>query len=309
MGIKWDPWQLEVFRKRAWWVKGTFARSAGLSATHGSARSPSQSAAVEVTAVQANGVSPPVRLPVCGVCHGQRGRRRSYVAPSGQATAEPASGAKRAQTENLGLTVLIGIDRRPSEGPQVTRVTCAAINQPASVTTSPTSGRMLPLVTGLPAGALKGTRANWGKHIMDGDAGLIAAAAVNPICLWCEGEFERRKGGSPQRFCNSKHRDAFHCAGRSYAEHAVLSGILTAADLRNSSPEACTLLPAQEHRSDYPAEGRTKSRSVTLGGRLYKRCSSNCRSHQMAFSTSAGSAGSIQIRYRIPEPLVMLWRR
>jgi hypothetical protein len=86
---------------------------------------------------------------------------------------------------------------------------------------------------------------------MDGDAGLIAAAAVNPICLWCEGEFERRKGGSPQRFCNSKHRDAFHSAGRRYAEHAVLSGQLTVADLRNGSPEACTLLPAQEHRSDY----------------------------------------------------------
>ena len=48
---------------------------------------------------------------------------------------------------------------------------------------------------------------------MDGDAGLIAAAAVNPICLWCEGEFEPRKGGSPQRFCNPKHRDAFHSAG------------------------------------------------------------------------------------------------
>jgi hypothetical protein len=86
---------------------------------------------------------------------------------------------------------------------------------------------------------------------MDGDAGLIAAAAVNPICLWCEGEFEPRKGGSPQRFCNSKHRDAFHSAGRRYAEHAVLSGQLTVADLRNGSPEACTLLPAQEHRSDY----------------------------------------------------------
>jgi hypothetical protein len=90
-----------------------------------------------------------------------------------------------------------------------------------------------------------------GEHIMDGDAGLIAAAAVNPICLWCEGEFEPRKGGSPQRFCNSKHRDAFHSAGRRYAEHAVLSGQLTVADLRNGSPEACTLLPAQEHRSDY----------------------------------------------------------
>ena len=90
---------------------------------------------------------------------------------------------------------------------------------------------------------------------MDGDAGLIAAAAVNRICLWCEGEFEPRKGGSPQRFCNPKHRDAFHSAGRRYAEHAVLSGILTAADLRNGSAEACTLLPAQEHRSDYPDTG------------------------------------------------------
>jgi hypothetical protein len=87
---------------------------------------------------------------------------------------------------------------------------------------------------------------------MDGDAGLIAAAAVNPICLWCEGEFEPRKGGSPQRFCNPKHREAFHSAGRRYAEHAVLSGHLTAADLRNGSPEACMLLPAQERRLDYP---------------------------------------------------------
>ena len=73
-------------------------------------------------------------------------------------------------------------------------------------------------------------RPNWGKHIMDGDAGVIAAAAVNPICLWCEGEFERRKGGSPQRFCQPKCRDAFHSAGRRYAERAVLGGLLTVAD-------------------------------------------------------------------------------
>jgi len=90
---------------------------------------------------------------------------------------------------------------------------------------------------------------------MDGNAGLIAAAAVNPICLWCEGEFERREGGSPQRFCNPKPRDTFHSAGRHYAEHAVLSGLLTAADLRNSPAEARTLLPAQKHRSDYPDTG------------------------------------------------------
>ena len=89
---------------------------------------------------------------------------------------------------------------------------------------------------------------------MDGDAALIAATAVKPACLWCDTEFEPRKGGSPQRFCNSKHRDAFHSAGRRYAEHAVLSGQLTVADLRNGSPEACTLLPAQEHRSDYPED-------------------------------------------------------
>src|SRR5947209_19976659 len=99
---------------------------------------------------------------------------------------------------------------------------------------------MLPVATAVAGGALKGTRANWGKHIMDGDAGLIAAAAVNPVCLWCETEFEPRKGGSPQRFCNSKHRDAFHSAGRRYAEHAVLGGQLTVADLRDGPAEVCT---------------------------------------------------------------------
>src|SRR5947207_2952282 len=54
-----------------------------------------------------------------------------------------------------------------------------------------------------------------------------------------------RKGGSPQRFCDPKHRDAFHSAGRRFAEHAVLSGLLTAADLRNGPAEACTLRAGQ----------------------------------------------------------------
>ena len=90
---------------------------------------------------------------------------------------------------------------------------------------------------------------------MDGDGALIAAAAVKPACLWCDTEFEPRKGGSPQRFCDPKHRDAFHSAGRRFAEHAVLGGLLTAADLRNGPAEACTLLPAQERRSDYPGIG------------------------------------------------------
>ena len=88
---------------------------------------------------------------------------------------------------------------------------------------------------------------------MDGDAGLIAAAAVNPICLWCEGGFDMRKGGgAPQRFCQPKCRDAFHSAGRRWAEMAVLSGVITVGDLRNVSGAPCTLAGREEGASDYP---------------------------------------------------------
>ena len=87
---------------------------------------------------------------------------------------------------------------------------------------------------------------------MDGGTAIATAEGIKPACLWCEAGFEPRKGGSPQRFCNSKCRDAFHSAGRRWAEHAVLSGLLTAADLRNSPREACTLLTDQGRRSDYP---------------------------------------------------------
>ena len=95
---------------------------------------------------------------------------------------------------------------------------------------------------------------------MDGDAVLIAATAVKPVCLWCDTEFEPRKGGSPQRFCNSKCRDGFHSAGRRFAEHAVLSGLLTAADLRNGPAEACTLRAGQGRAPDYPRHRRRGNR-------------------------------------------------
>ena len=90
---------------------------------------------------------------------------------------------------------------------------------------------------------------------MDGGTAIATAESIKPACLWCEAGFEPRKGGSPQRFCNSKCRDAFHSAGRRWAEHAVLSGRLTVVDLRNGAAEACTLVPAQESRSDYPDIG------------------------------------------------------
>jgi len=81
---------------------------------------------------------------------------------------------------------------------------------------------------------------------------MATAAAIRPACLWCDTAFEPRKAGSPQRFCNSKHREAFHSAGRRYAERAVLSGLLTAADLRNGPAEACTLPTGQGRAPGYP---------------------------------------------------------
>jgi hypothetical protein len=87
---------------------------------------------------------------------------------------------------------------------------------------------------------------------MDGDAGLIevTAAAETAVCLWCEGEFEPRKGGSPQRFCQTKHRDAFHSAGRRFAERAVLSGRLTVAELRGDPLEACMLRAGEQSHGE-----------------------------------------------------------
>ena len=90
---------------------------------------------------------------------------------------------------------------------------------------------------------------------MDGGTAIATAEGIKPACLWCEARFQPRKGGSPQRFCDPKHRDAFHSAGRRFAEHAVLSGLLTAADLRNGPAEACTRRAGQEGQSDDPDIG------------------------------------------------------
>src|SRR5205823_10318011 len=92
---------------------------------------------------------------------------------------------------------------------------------------------------------------------MDGGAGTATAVAIRPACAWCETEFEPRKGGSPQRFCATKCRDAFHSAGRRFACRVVLSGRLTVAELRGDPHEACMLgfgeeRPAAERRQGAP---------------------------------------------------------
>ena len=77
---------------------------------------------------------------------------------------------------------------------------------------------------------------------MDGGAGTTTAVAIRPACLWCETEFDpRRGGGAPQRFCQPKCRDAFHSAGRRWAEMAVLSGVIAIGDLWNGSGAPCKL--------------------------------------------------------------------
>ena len=120
---------------------------------------------------------------------------------------------------------------------------------------------------------------------MDVDAGLIAAAAVNPICLWCEGGFDIRKGGgAPQRFCQPKCRDSFHSAGRRWAEMAVLSGVITVGDLRNVSGAPCTLAGRVEGASDYrglgsdenPAPARANASEFWLAA-LYRTRGVGCR--------------------------------
>ena len=120
---------------------------------------------------------------------------------------------------------------------------------------------MLPLATAVAGGAERHA-SGLGEHIMDGGAGTATTVAIKPACLWCDTAFERCQGGSPQRFCTSKCREEFHSAGRRYAEHAVLSGQLTVADLRNGSPEACTLLPAQEHDPEQFRDRRAAADAV-----------------------------------------------
>jgi hypothetical protein len=64
---------------------------------------------------------------------------------------------------------------------------------------------------------------------------------VRPMCLWCQADFEPRRGGSPQRFCCSDHRARFWAAARQWAERAVTAGVLSIYELRNGPTEACTL--------------------------------------------------------------------
>jgi hypothetical protein len=76
-----------------------------------------------------------------------------------------------------------------------------------------------------------------------GSGGVLVVNVGAMICLWCQADFEPRRGGSPQRFCCADHRSMFWAAARHWAERAVMAGVLTVEELRNGPTEACTLLP------------------------------------------------------------------
>jgi hypothetical protein len=62
-------------------------------------------------------------------------------------------------------------------------------------------------------------------------------------CLWCKTTFEpRATGGSPQRFCDTDCRNAFHRAARVWAINAIEAGTLITLDQLNNRPGAAYTL-------------------------------------------------------------------
>ena len=121
------------------------------------------------------------------------------------------------------------------------------------MTAYPGSGIMLPLATAVAGGVAEGHASELGEAHYGRRCRPDRCGCSEPICLWCEGGFDIRKGGgASQRFCQPKCRDAFHSAGRRWAEMAVLSGVITEGDLRNGSVTPCTLAGREEGTSDYP---------------------------------------------------------
>src|ERR1700749_5027682 len=94
-----------------------------------------------------------------------------------------------------------------------------------------------------------------------------AAAVV--ICLWCDHEFSPRKsGGSPQRFCCSEHRRAFHIAAHQFVLAEFSAGRLTVAEIKKFAGANRVSLPAEERVSSaapFPAPEQSSWRDEHSG--------------------------------------------
>ena len=88
----------------------------------------------------------------------------------------------------------------------------------------------------------------------------------------------------------------------------MLSGLLTAADLRNGPAEACTLRAGQGRAPDYPDIGDEETALSDAQRASLQKVQLELSIAPDCILDLLGSAGSIQIRCRMPEPLVALWR-
>jgi hypothetical protein len=61
-------------------------------------------------------------------------------------------------------------------------------------------------------------------------------------CSWCGRALQPSRGGSPKKFCSSRHRTEFHSAARRFAERAVAAGVVTLDAVKVGDLRACTLI-------------------------------------------------------------------
>jgi hypothetical protein len=80
---------------------------------------------------------------------------------------------------------------------------------------------------------------------------------VDGVCRWCGKPFRSGRRGSPQHFCSSQHRAAFHSAARRFAEQAVAAGTLTIEAIKSGDPAACTLPVGRVSPAPPPEQGGT----------------------------------------------------
>jgi hypothetical protein len=75
-------------------------------------------------------------------------------------------------------------------------------------------------------------------------------------CLWCGSPFELRvTGGKRQRFCSERCRRAFGAAAREYGCHAVETGIVTVAELKECLSRNARVALASKTAFDLPQGG------------------------------------------------------
>ena len=106
---------------------------------------------------------------------------------------------------------------------------------------------------------------------MDGDAGLIAAAAVNPICLWCEGGVRPPQGRRRAAAVLPTQMPRLISLGRpSLGGDGGAQRCHHRRRFADVSGAPCTLAGREEGASDYPDMGSDEN-AVSAAQRAFMR--------------------------------------